>query len=60
MQAVLSVPSEVLGSDESDTARIGAIRQALWVFSIMMLLLSSVVWTLMLAIPVSALIWQLQ
>ena len=60
MQVVLSVPSEGLWSDGYDTASIPAMRQAFWVFSIMMLLLSGVVWTLMLIIPVSVLIWQLQ
>ena len=60
MQVILSVPSEGLWLNGYDTASIRAMRQAFWVFSIMMLLLSGVVRTLMLIIPVSVLIWQLQ
>ena len=60
MQVVLSVPSEGLWSDGYDTASIRAMRRAFWVFSIIMLLLSGVVWTLILVIPVSVLVWQLQ
>ena len=60
MQVVLSVPSKGLWSDGYDTASIRAMRQAFWVFSIMTVLLSGVVWTLMLIIPVSVFIWQLQ
>lgn len=60
MQVVLSVPSDRLWSDRSDTSGVRAIRQAFWVFSIMMLLLSGAIWTLMLVIPFCVLVWQLQ
>ena len=60
MQVVLSVPSEGLWSDESNTTGLRAVRQAFWVFSIMVLLLSGTVWALMLVIPVTVLGWQLQ
>ena len=60
MQVVLSIPSEGLWLDGPGTVRIQAMRQAFWVFSIMVLLLSGVVWTLMLVIPASVLGWQLQ
>ena len=59
MQVVLSVPSEGLWSDGYDSANIRGMRQAFWVFSIMMILLSGVVWTLIIVVPVSVLIWQL-
>ena len=60
MQVVLSVPSEGLWPDGPHPGSIRAMRQACWVFSIMMLLLSGVVWTLMLVIPATVLGWQLQ
>ena len=59
MQVTLSVPSDGLWSDRPDTPGVRAMRQAFWVFSIMVILLSGVIWTLMLVIPVSVLVWQL-
>ena len=60
MQVVLSVPSEGLWLDGPNTGSIRAMRQAFWVFSITMLLLSGIVWTLVLVIPATVLCWQLQ
>lgn len=60
MQVVLSVPSDGLWSDRSDTSGMQAMRQAFWVFSIITLFFCGVIWTLMLVIPASVLIWQLQ
>lgn len=60
MQVVLSVPSEGFWSNKPNTSNLPAMRDAFWVFSIMMLLLSGVLWTLILAIPAIVLGWQLQ
>ena len=60
MQVALSVSFEGHWSDKPNTGSISAMRKAFWMFSIMILLLSGVLWTLMLVIPVTVLGWQLQ
>lgn len=59
MQVLLSVPGEELGFRRLDASSFVNIRRASWVFSIMMLLLSGLVWVLLFVIPLSVLIWQL-
>ncbi|KAF2867145.1 hypothetical protein BDV95DRAFT_582648 [Massariosphaeria phaeospora] len=59
MQVLLSIPDEGLGFRRVDASSLADMRRASWVFSVMMLLSSGFVWLLLIAIPCSALIWQL-
>jgi hypothetical protein len=59
MQVVLAVPADGLGIERLDSSGLGAMRRAFWVFSITILLLSSVLWFLLLVIPFSVIGWQL-
>jgi hypothetical protein len=59
MQVVTSIPADGLGFASLGGPGILALRRACWVFSIMILLISGIIWTLLLVIPLSVLIWQL-
>lgn len=59
MQVLLSIPDEGLGFRGVDASSLADMRRASWVFSVMMLLSSGLVWLLLIAIPCSVLIWQL-
>jgi hypothetical protein len=59
MQVVLSVPVDGLGFEQLGAPGMQAIRSVFWVFSIIVLLLSGVVWILLLVIPFSVIGWQL-
>ena len=59
MQVVASMPADGLGFALLDYSGILALRRACWVFSIMILLMSGIIWTLLLVIPLSVLLWQL-
>lgn len=58
MQVVNAVPPDGLGFSILDGSGLQAIRRACWVFSIIILLFSGMIWMLLLAIPFSVLIWQ--
>ena len=59
MQIILAVSVDGLGFNGVDNAFFEAIRRALWVVSILVLLTVGVVWFLLCIIPVGAIIWQL-
>jgi hypothetical protein len=59
MQVVLAVPADGLGTGQLDSSGLDTMRRAFWVFSISVLLLSSVLWFLLLLIPLSVIGWQL-
>lgn len=59
MQVLQSIPDEGLGFRRVSAPSLAAMRRAFWVFSVMMLLLSGLVWLLLIAIPCSVFIWQL-
>lgn len=58
MQVVLSVPFDGLWSDTISGEL--AMKEAFWTFSIIILISSGIIWTLIIVIPASVLIWQLQ
>jgi hypothetical protein len=60
MQVMLTVPDDKLGFSHIDTSSLSAMRRAFWVFPIMVLLMSGLVWTLLFAIPAGVLIWQIR
>jgi hypothetical protein len=55
MQVSLAVPDEGLRFYHLDASSFVTIKRAFWVFSIMILLLSGVIWLLLLVIPLAAL-----
>jgi hypothetical protein len=59
MQVLLAVPDENLHLDRLNVSSIVAMERAFWAFSIMMLVLSGVVWCLLFVIPLGALIRQI-
>ncbi|PSN58818.1 hypothetical protein BS50DRAFT_509736 [Corynespora cassiicola Philippines] len=59
MQVLLSVPDESMTLHGFDVHSLVYMRQAVWVFSIIVLLLSGTIWALLCVIPFSALVWQL-
>lgn len=59
MQVVLSVPADGLKFGQLDAFGLQAMRRAFWVFSIIVLLLSSVIWVLLIFIPFSVIAWQI-
>jgi hypothetical protein len=58
MQVVLSALTDELGFGLG-TSRIQAMKRAVWVFSIIILFLLGLIWTLFFLIPFSVLAWQL-
>lgn len=59
MQVLLSVTDEELGFKRLEASSLVYMKRAFWVFSIMMLLASGLVWVLLFIIPFGALNWQL-
>ncbi|KAF2786053.1 hypothetical protein K505DRAFT_380511 [Melanomma pulvis-pyrius CBS 109.77] len=59
MQVLLAVPDEGLGLHRVHVSSLVAMRQAFWIFSIIILLVSGVIWALLFVIPSVAIIWQL-
>jgi len=59
MQALLSSPDDGLGSFDVDAASLYAMTQAFRVFSIIILLLSGLIWAFLFAIPAGVFIWQI-
>ncbi|KAF2271227.1 uncharacterized protein EI97DRAFT_388375 [Westerdykella ornata] len=59
MQVLVSISGEGLGFHHVGASSLEDMRRAFWVFSVMMLLLSGLVWVLLMAIPCTVLIWQL-
>ena len=59
MQVVLSVPTDAISFTQLDNSHLQAIRRSFWIFSIIMLLLSCVVWILLLLVPFCVIWWQL-
>lgn len=59
MQVLLSVPEEGLGLDSVGSASFVAMRQAFWVFCVIILLMSCILWALLFILPAGAIIWQL-
>ena len=59
MQVLLSVPADELGWSRVDTSSLFAMKRAFWVFSVMILLLSGLIWALLFAVPAGVLIWQM-
>jgi hypothetical protein len=59
MQVLLAVPDDELGWSRVDASSLFAMKRAFWVFSIMVLLLSGLMWALMFAVPAGVLIWQM-
>lgn len=59
MQVLISVSEEELGFNSIGASSLTAMRRAFWIFSVMMLLLSGLVWILLFVIPAGVLVWQL-
>lgn len=59
MQVLLSIPDEDPGFRRVGASSLVDMRRAFWVFSVMILLLTGLVWVLLMAIPCSVLTWQL-
>lgn len=59
MQVLLAVPDDGLSWSCVDSSSLLAMKRAFWVFSVIMLLLSVLMWALLFAIPAGALIWQM-
>ncbi|KAF2844491.1 hypothetical protein T440DRAFT_473343 [Plenodomus tracheiphilus IPT5] len=59
MQVLLAVPDDDLSWSRVDASSLLAMKRAFWVFSVMMLLLSSLMWALLFAVPTGVLIWQM-
>ena len=59
MQVLVSVPEEGLGFNSIGASSLTAMRRAFWTFSVMMLLLSGLVWIVLFVIPAGVLVWQL-
>jgi len=59
MQVLVSIPEEGLGFHSTGASSLAAMKLAFWTFSVMMLLLLSLVWILLFVIPVGVLVWQL-
>lgn len=59
MQVLLSVPDEALGFHGLGVSSLVPMRRVFWLFSIIILLLSGLVWILLFTIPFSVLLWQL-
>lgn len=59
MQIVLSVPTDAISFTQLDISQLQALRRSFWIFSIMMLLLSCIVWILLLFVPFCVIWWQL-
>ncbi|KAF2133615.1 hypothetical protein P153DRAFT_363778 [Dothidotthia symphoricarpi CBS 119687] len=59
MQVLLSVPAEDLSLHSLNAASLVPMKQALWLFSIIVLLLSGIIWLLLLVLPLMGLTWQL-
>ncbi|KAF1835031.1 hypothetical protein BDW02DRAFT_638908 [Decorospora gaudefroyi] len=60
MQVLLAVPDDGLGWSRVDTSSLLAMKRAFWVFSMMVLLLSGLIWALLFTVPACALIWQMR
>lgn len=59
MQVLVSIPEEGLRLNGADASSLAVMRRAFWIFPVMTLLLSGLVWVLLLVIPTGGLIWQL-
>jgi hypothetical protein len=59
MQVLLAVPDDELSWSRVDASLLLAMKRAFWVFSVMMLLLSGLMWALLFAVPAGVLIWQM-
>ena len=59
MQVILAVPVDGLGTNGVERASFESIRRTFWVFSVLVLLATGVVWFLLCMIPFGAIIWQL-
>jgi hypothetical protein len=59
MQVLVSIPDGGLDFNGTGASSPAAMTQAFWVFSVMMLLLSGLVWVILFVIPAGVLVWQL-
>jgi hypothetical protein len=59
MQVVPAVPAEAQGIGRVDSSGLDAMRRAFWVFSITVMILSSILWFLVIIIPLNVIVWQL-
>jgi len=59
MQVIASVPVDGIPFSAVDESGLRVMRSALWVFSVMVLMISGVVWVLIVIIPTCVLLWQL-
>lgn len=59
MQVLLAVPDDGLGWSRVNVSSLLAMKRAFWVFSVMMLLFSGLIWALLFAVPAGVLIWQM-
>jgi hypothetical protein len=59
MQVLLAVPDEGLQLHGLNPSSLISMRRTFWIFSIIILLFSGLIWLLLFAIPLTALAWQL-
>lgn len=59
MQVVVSISAEDLGFSGVDESSLEKVRRAFWIFSISLVMTSSIIWVLLMFIPLSVLVWQL-
>jgi hypothetical protein len=59
MQVLLAIPDDGLGSIHVNASSLSVMKQAFWVFSIIILLLSGLIWALLFAVPAGVFVWQI-
>jgi len=59
MQVALSVPADALWFHPPDRTGLSYMSRAFWVFSVAIVVLSAVIWSLLFCIPLVGLLWQL-